>query len=319
MDMKTAFIYMFPKDFDIMALINTVKVEIQTKKNKFTPCSGSQLTSEGWVNPIDKQSATLFFEGASNILAANLLTETKIIPSDIIDDELEARIHKIENTTNQPLTKIQKDEIKTQVITELSKQAFTKKKNSGIIIIPNHRLLISTATSIKAAERSIAKLRKMAGSLPVTTFGLKSVDQSGNENKVELNSLFDDILLSNSNLVGMTLGGDITFKSKNQSKGSIVAKSEDYDAEEIKNLLTNRTVVKLSMTKESVGSLTIDEDFYMKSIKLENNPEADQDTDIFTKFDTNLILFVNFILDTIGAISETAIFKETEDKLETSI
>lgn len=156
---KNAFIYEVTKDLHWGDLQN------QLDTQRYHPCGSYDRSCFGWTEPL-KYSELLHHSADGFILLVAQLEE-KILPSHVIKKHFDERVAKYEEENDRKLSKVEKQQIKDDVINELLPRAFSKFNQTAILIDTNRNHIYVDASSTKRAEDVLALLRKSLGSLPV--------------------------------------------------------------------------------------------------------------------------------------------------------
>lgn len=149
---KNAMIYRLTKSLNLD--------DLQSKLNytAFTPCEPFDSTHFGWTVPL-KDSGLLHHTAGGNVLLV-AKKETKILPAEVVNKELNERIEKIEKDHGRKINKVEKQTLKDDVITTLLPRAFSKYQYTALWIDTKNDLIYVDATSSKRAEDALALLRK---------------------------------------------------------------------------------------------------------------------------------------------------------------
>jgi recombination associated protein RdgC len=119
------------------------KFEDSLDKLAFIACSKTQRSSRGFVNPIIEGDTCL--HSFNNLSAFCFMTEDKILPAQVINQEAQEYIKELEKT--RFVGKAEKTEIKEDVEQRLLPQAFSRyKKTYGYIDSTNNFLVIDSVS-----------------------------------------------------------------------------------------------------------------------------------------------------------------------------
>lgn len=132
----------------------------------FTELTESMFESYGFVpHPITKELVSAFEGG----LAICVQHDEKILPAAAVNSEVNKRVLDIEETTEQGVTRKEKQAIKDMVLADLAKQALTR---SVVIHAYHHtesgRLFVATSSD-KVASLVMSMLIKVVGSVQTKT------------------------------------------------------------------------------------------------------------------------------------------------------
>ncbi|AIT08810.1 recombinase [Candidatus Francisella endociliophora] len=129
--------------------INIDIFEDSINKLVFIPCSNSQKSSRGFVNPFIKDQNCLF--KFNHLAAFCLLTEEKILPAQVINQQTQEYIEELELT--RYVSKKEKTQIKEDMEQRLLPQAFSKfKKIYGYLDLTNNYLVIDSISDKQITE-----------------------------------------------------------------------------------------------------------------------------------------------------------------------
>lgn len=129
--------------------INIDIFEDSINKLAFIPCSNSQKASRGFVNPFIKDQNCLF--KFNHLAAFCLLTEEKLLPAQVINQQTQEYIEELELT--RYVSKKEKTEIKEDMEQRLLPQAFSKfRKIYGYLDLINNYLVIDSVSDKQITE-----------------------------------------------------------------------------------------------------------------------------------------------------------------------
>ncbi|AXA33440.1 recombination-associated protein RdgC [Francisella adeliensis] len=124
--------------------------EESMNKLAFIPCSKSQKSTRGFVNPFVKDSENCLFR-FNHLAAFCLLSEEKILPAQVIKQQAEEHIEELELT--RYVSKKEKAEIKEDMEQRLLPMAFSKfKKTYGYLDLVNNYLVVDSVSEKQILE-----------------------------------------------------------------------------------------------------------------------------------------------------------------------
>lgn len=150
--------YKLTKNFDFNAI--TLKA---LEECAFTPCGAHDLSKFGWDNT--PNDTLMYSDPRYTYLVAK--NETKLLPNEVVKEEVANRIEEFEEKEGRKLKKTEKQSIKDDVISSLLPRAFSKYSLTELIIDRQEGIIFINASSAKKAETVLSLLRKSLGSLPV--------------------------------------------------------------------------------------------------------------------------------------------------------
>ena len=230
--------------------------DLQSKLNyaAFIPCEPSDSTHFGWTAPL-KDSGLLHHTVGGNVLLV-AKKETKILPAEVVNKELNERIEKLEKDHGRKLKKVEKQALKDDVISALLPRAFSKYQHTALWVDTKNDLIYVDAASSNRAEDVLSLLRKTLGSLPVVPLqfandvGISMSLWIANERAPEWLSVLEDAELRN--------------KADN---GVIKCKNQDLTDVDILSIALSSFVTKLAVEWEERLSFVLNEDCSLKRLK----------------------------------------------------
>jgi recombination associated protein RdgC len=166
---KNIIAYTFNKPFST----SQASLELALSDLEFSPCGSQDISKFGFTSALGNKGGWLAheYEGRYLICATK---EEKILPSQVIKDELYEAVSKIEITERRKVSKKEEDAIKDEIVTTLLPQAFTRKSQTRALILPEINMILVDSSSALKAESLLALLRKALGSLPVICLGFEN-------------------------------------------------------------------------------------------------------------------------------------------------
>lgn len=242
------------------------------KPQQFTPCSGQDMTKMGWVNVLGNNDAESLCHQIGNDFFFRCKVEKKVLPTSVINEELEERIEAIELEQNRQVKKKEKSEIKEDVIATMLPRAFATHKEHWVWINTKYKYVIINNTSSKVCDDLLSLLKKSLGSLSVRAF---------NFNKMPCECFTE--WLADKAPAFIELGDETVLEETEGAGGTIRAKKQDLSSKEIQvHLDAGKVVTSLALTVNDTVSFVIDDNFCIKRIKLsdtviEENMTASED------------------------------------------
>lgn len=227
---------------------------------RFTPCAPLAMHSYGWVPPLGRQGEALVHAAAGCILFA-ARREEKVLPATVIREEVEARIEAIEAQEARPVRRKESQQIKDDVIFELTPKAFTRTSLTLAYLDPQERWLVVDAASAKKAEELLTLLRRSLGSLRLQP--LRTAQSPGS--------------VMTGWLAGTVPSGpfepldECELREAGDEGGVLRCRHQDLFAEEIQaHLEAGKQVHKLAVSWAERIRCTIDGDLTLKRLRFED-------------------------------------------------
>ncbi|WGO84113.1 recombination-associated protein RdgC [Arsenophonus apicola] len=282
---KNLMIYRLNQEFKL----SVDKLEKQLATLAYSPCTSQDIMKMGWASPMGSHSEALIHTVNNQILLC-VQKEEKLLPAQVIKQELEAKIKKIESVQARKLKKSEKDPLKDEVLHALLPRAFSKISHTYIWLDITNNLIIVDAASTKRAEDNLAFLRKTLGSLPVVPLSY--------QNPIELT--LTEWVRSGKPANGFSLMDEAELKAPVEEDGVIRCKKQDLFCDEIiAHIEAKKRVTKLALDWEERIQFILSDDGTIKRLKFsdlikEQNDDIDK-TDFAQRFDADYILMTNEI------------------------
>ena len=276
-------------------------LEKHLSEHLFTPCGSTELAHFGWVNALGKHGSTCVHSANGNFLIC-ARKEEKILPAPVIKDQLEEKVNQLEQDQGRGATKKEKEQFKEDIIFELLPRAFSRITDTHAYISPANNIIVINSSSRGKAEDLLALLRKVLGTLPVTSF---DPDVAADETMTDW--------LTENNLGGnFQLGMEAELNALGDDGAVVRVKNQDLQSEEMKaHLDADKYAVKLALEWDESLSFILCDDLAIKRLKFydvlqEQNDDIDSD-DIIAKLDADFALMSGelnrFIIELIAEFS----------------
>jgi len=269
-------------------------LEKHLSEHLFTPCGSTELSHFGWVNALGKHGDTVVHGVNGNYLLC-ARKEEKILPAPVIKDQLEAKIALLESEQSRSATKKEKEQFKEDIIFELLPRAFSRVTDTHAYINPEHNIIVINTSSRSKAEDFLALLRKVLGTLPVTSV---SPEKAPDE-------LMTDWLIEKNLGANFQLGMEAEFNALGDDGAVVRVKNQDLASDEIKaHLDADKYVVKLALEWDESLSFILCDDLAIKRLKFfdvlqEQNDDIESD-DVIARLDADFALMAGELNRLIG-------------------
>ena len=144
---KNLMIYSFTEELTI----DNNTLEDALEKGQFKPCNSQELDSYGWTSPMGRHGENLHHSGSGFILLC-AKKEERILPASVIRDFVMDRVNTIEDEQARKVRKKERDEIKDDVMMELTPKAFTRSSLTYGLLAPEQGYLLVDAGSAKTSD-----------------------------------------------------------------------------------------------------------------------------------------------------------------------
>lgn len=281
---KNLMSYRLSRDVKIIDSGNTSKLAEQLETLRFTPCGSQDAAKSGWISPMGDISDRLFhFVGGQLLLT--IRREEKILPSQVVKDELNKRVGRLESEQGRRLKKTEKDSLRDEVLHYLLPRAFTKNSTVRIWVNTASGLVVVDSSSSRRAEDALALLRKTLGSLPVVPLTL--------ETPAELT--MTEWVRSGAVPSGLALGAEAELKAILEDGGVGRFKKQDLFSDEIRTHLdAGKVVTKVVLDWKNRIQFVLSDDFSIKRVKFSDDLTSQNDDidceDAAQRFDADFVL-----------------------------
>ncbi|MCO4798227.1 MAG: recombination-associated protein RdgC [Colwelliaceae bacterium] len=264
-------------------------LEKHLNEHLFTPCGSTEMSHFGWVNALGKNgSSAVHSVNGNHLLCAR--KEEKILPAPVIKDMVEKKVAQLQEEQSRGATKKEKEQFKEDIIFELLPRAFSRISDTHAYINPEHNIIVINTSSRSKAEDFLALLRKVLGTLPVTSV---SPEKAPDE-------LMTDWLVEKNIGDNFQLGTEAEFHALGDDGAVVRVKNQDLDSDEIKvHLDAEKFVVKLALEWDEALSCILCDDLAIKRVKFfdvihEQNEDIDKD-DVIARLDADFALMAGEI------------------------
>lgn len=282
---KNLYFFAFTRPFEL----SEQDLEKHLNEHLFTPCGSTELSHFGWVNALGKHGqSTVHTVNGNHLLCAR--KEEKILPAPVIKDMLEEKVALLESEQSRSATKKEKEQFKEDIIFELLPRAFSRVTDTHGYINAEHNIIVINTSSRAKAEDFLALLRKVLGTLPVTSVSPEKAPDELMTDWVTEKSIGDNF----------QLGTEAEFHALGDDGAIVRVKNQELDSDEIKaHLDADKFVVKLALEWDEALSCILCDDLAIKRVKFfdvihEQNEDIDKD-DIVARLDADFALMAGEI------------------------
>ncbi|EIZ3826843.1 recombination-associated protein RdgC [Escherichia coli] len=287
---KNIFIYRLSREVSW----DTAEVNAALSKFVFTPCGSQDMAKAGWTSVLG-DNLTHEYQG---FLLIQHKREEKILPSQVLKEELQKKILTLEEEQDRKLKKTEKDSLKDEVLHSLLPRAFTRKSLAKILIDRSNHLVFVEASSAKKAEDQLALLRKSLGSLPVIPFTPREPLE------ITMTEWF-----KNGFPAGFTAGEDATLKGLLDNGGAVRCNKVDLQSDEImSHIEAGKVATTVAINWMDRASFRVNDDMSIKALTFcddlyDQNDDIDRE-DVAQRFDADFVLFTGELSSLFNALVE---------------
>ncbi|MBT4838642.1 MAG: recombination-associated protein RdgC [Methylococcales bacterium] len=257
------------------------QIQEDLQKHKFRPCGKLEMFSYGLISPVDKKHDELF-KSIDGYLMVCAQKEEKVLPASVVREYVDEKVQEIEDTQMRKVRKKEKEEIREEVLHDLTTKAFTKtSKVYAYFDLKNNWLIVDSASRNKAEELTVL-LRNCLGSLPVEP--------------PKTHTLTSNILTSwmteNPPPADFSIENECELRDLESDGGIIRCKNIDLTSTEITNHLeAGKSCTRLALNWDEKFSFLLCDDLSVKRIKYDDlvldQAEQSDDESVEAQFDAD--------------------------------
>ncbi len=294
---KNLQLYRFTKPFELDA--ETLGQRLAA--HSFVPCGSQDTSRSGWTPPLGRH-ASEFVHATNGYLMVCCKRQDKLLPAVVVNEALEEKLLKIEESEGRKLPAKQRRSLKDEVIFSLLPRAFARSSLQYAYISPRDNLLVVNAASARRAEELVEELRTALGSLPVVPLASKN----------QPIDVMTGWLASARPAPGFALGEECELRDDADISCVIRCKNQDLTTNEIGgHLKTGMHVSKLALNWQDRIEFLLDEKLIVKRLRFSDLVQ-DQASEIETddaadRFDVDFSImalelsgFIKALVDALG-------------------
>lgn len=253
-----------PLAVDGVALDDAALADLVAER-AFIPCESHDAYAAGFVPLIPGTKALV--HGAGGCMAFRLREEEKILPPSVIREEVDERVAQIEEREHRTVRRREKAQIKDQVFFELLPRAFSRFKETLVVIDTVADLVYTDASSWRQSETALEALRDALGSLPIAPL------VTGEAPSAVMTSWLADAPPRE-----IAIGESAMLEDPAAEGARITIRRVDLDSDPVlQHLREGMRVARLAIEYDERLSATLDEDYAIKQFKLSDTViEADE-------------------------------------------
>jgi recombination associated protein RdgC len=258
---KNLQLYRFTKPFEL----DSETLGQRLAAHSFVPCGSQDTSRSGWTPPLGRH-ANEFVHATNGYLMVCCKRQDKLLPAVVVNEVLEEKLLKIEESEGRKLPAKQRRSLKDEVIFSLLPQAFARSSLQYAYISPRDNLLVVNAASARRAEELVEDLRTALGSLPVVPSARPAP--------------------------GFTLGEECELRDNADISCVIRCKNQDLTTNEIGgHLKTSMHVSKLALNWQDRIEFLLDEKLIVKRLRfsdlVQDQASEIETDDVAARFDVD--------------------------------
>lgn len=277
--------------------LNAATLPLALAEHKFSPCTGQEQVKMGFTFPLH-HSIQQYHHQQQHLHLFAVKRQEKVLPSAVIDEELQPKIEALELDKGRSLSRKEKQALKEEIIQILLPRAFSRSTVTTALYDEKNQWFIVNSSSATRAEEVLSLVRKALGSLPAQPW----IDQ--NQLNLAMQHWF-----SNQDLpTGFTLGHEAELKAPDEEGAKVKFSNHVLTADEVQSHLEDKLVTKLEFLLAEKVSLLLCDDGSVKKLKFHEmltnqNDELGWD-DMVLRLDADLLVMADEIALVLTALKQ---------------
>lgn len=241
-----------------------------------------EMETRGFLTPFSREDAALS-HGNQDALLFCLGQESRMLPSSVLRDAVDARINEHEAKTGRKPGKRLRNDFREAALGELLPRAFIKRSRVGAYWDGPSRLLVVDSSSDRNTEAVTTAVREAIGSFPARPLA----------SEASLTLLLSEWLISGELPAGFELGDECELKDPSDQTSVVRCRHHDLTAEEIReHARTGKQVTQLGLIYDGRIGFVLDAKLKLRKLsfldivadKLDAQDGADPDQIIDAEF-----------------------------------
>lgn len=268
---KNATIYKIVQDFQ-----PAEGDEADLQAAAFAPCGLTQASSSGWIPPRGEKHGPLM-ESIGGHVILKLLTETRRVPADVVDEHVNEAAATIEQLTGRKPGRKERKDLKEDALMELLPRAFPTKVATLVWLDPKAQTLVIDTASQARADVVATQL---CGNL--TGLVLTSV-----QTKVSPPAAMSEWLCEMEPPANFSVDRECELEALDEAKSKVKYSRHPLDITEVTDHIAEGKVPKaLAMTWNTKVSFLLTDSMHLKKLEF-IDVQLGEDAD---EFDTSVAL-----------------------------
>ena len=216
-----------------------------------------ELSTAGFVSPYGIHEEPLVHR-VGHYALVTLGRNDKLLPGAVVNQELSARLQKIEEKSGKRPGSKERKRLKDEILTDLLPRAFTRRSTvSAYFSLDNGWLAIDSA-SRKIAEETVTQLRQALGTFPAVPMAAENGPRG----------LTTDWLIRGKLPAGLALADECELRDPVESGAVVRCRRQDLETDEVReHLKSGKQVFQLGLTFEDRLSLVLGEELAVRKLK----------------------------------------------------
>ncbi|MBL8300886.1 MAG: recombination-associated protein RdgC [Rhodanobacteraceae bacterium] len=265
---------------------------------RLRPCGPLEQSTRGFVSPHGRTAAALTHKIGPYTLVA-LGGEDKLLPGSVVNEELSARLQKINEEQGRRVGAKERKRMKEEILTDFLPRAFVKPYRMLAYLDLKHGWLVVDTASRKSAEEVLSELREATGTFPATPMAPEESPRT----------LMTDWVVSGNLPAALALADECELRDPAESGAIVRCRRQDLETDEVReHLKTGKQVFQLGLTFDDRISFVLGEDLVIRKLRfldqvLDQLQETDSDS-AAAELDSRMALMTLEVERLLGKLDE---------------
>jgi recombination associated protein RdgC len=216
-----------------------------------------ELSTAGFVSPYGIHEETLVHRVGQYVLFT-LGRNEKLLPGAVVNQELSARLQKIEDKSGKKPGSKERKRLKDEVLTDLLPRAFTRRSTVHAYFSLENGWLVIDSSSRKIAEETVTQLRQALGTFPAVPMAAENGPRG----------LMTEWLIRGKLPAGLALADECELRDPVESGAVVRCRRQDLETDEVReHLKSGKQVFQLGLTFEDRLGLVLGEELTVRKLK----------------------------------------------------
>lgn len=268
------------------------------EQKRLRPCGPLEQSTRGFVSPHGRSAEALTHKVGPYTLVA-LGGEDKLLPGSVVNEELSARLQKINEEQGRRVGAKERKRMKDEILTDFLPRAFVKPYRMLAYLDLKNGWLVVDTSSRKSAEEVLSELREATGTFPATPMAPEESPRT----------LMTDWVVSGKLPAALALADECELRDPAESGAIVRCRRQDLETDEVReHLKTGKQVFQLGLTFDDRISFVLGEDLVIRKLRfldqvLDELKETDADS-AAAELDSRMALMTLEVERLLGKLDE---------------
>ena len=232
-------------------------LESKLDAHRLRPVGPIELGTSGFVSPYGSGEETLVHR-VGQFALVSVGREDRLLPSVVVNQELAARLQKIEEKEGKRPGSKQRKRLKEDVLTDLLPRAFTRQSHVNAYFSSENGWMAIDSASRKIAEDAVTKLRQALGTFPAVPMAAEESPRG----------LMTDWLIRGKLPSGLVLADECELRDPVESGAVVRCRRQDLETDEVReHLKSGKQAFQLGLTFDDRLSFVLGEDLSFRKLR----------------------------------------------------